>query len=178
MHLNHWDITLILIVSIQATLIAYVRQPQTKALLITFPFPFSVAYLALGHPIDATNMLGLLLLLVFIHAVRWLYIQGKCHIVIAIILGALIYSIIGTVTAKLIPRQEWVFWLATGVTLTIALLLLQYQPHRNETRPSQSITNLNKTSNYHAGNSYTGPNQAVATRIYDNFSDGWRCRGI
>ncbi|MCD6416403.1 MAG: hypothetical protein J7M08_06875 [Planctomycetes bacterium] len=132
MHLNYWDITLLLVVAVQATLLAYVPRPRTKALLLTLPFPFSAAYLALGEPVDATNMFGLALLLLFMHGVRWLHVYGGWHIVVAIVGMALAYGLVGSAAAHVLPRQEWMFWTACAAVLGLGAVLLRLQPRRDE----------------------------------------------
>ncbi len=132
MHLNGWDIALLLVVSVQATLVAYVRQPRSKALLVMFPFPFSVAYLALGRPVDATNVLGLALLLLFIHGVRWLHLHGKRPIVLAIVVAACLYGLLGSAITRVLPRQEWIFWTTCVAVLALGATVLRLQPHRDE----------------------------------------------
>lgn len=127
-----WDIALLLVVSTQATLTAYVRQPQAKALLVTFPFPFSVAFMALGRPLDATNVLGLALLLIFAHGVRWLHVHGKHHIILAIVGAALLYGVLGGAIARVLPAREWVFWAACAVVFFLGAAFLRLQPHRDE----------------------------------------------
>lgn len=130
--MNGWDLVLLLVVSIQATLTAYFRQPWVKALLVTFPFPFSAAFLSVGHPVNATNIIGLLLLTLFAHGVRWLHLHWKHHIIAAIIGAAGLYGLLGGVIARVLPRQEWTFWVACGVVFTLGALVLRFQPHRDE----------------------------------------------
>jgi len=57
-----WDIILIVVVSITGTFAAYIPHPKWKAFLLLIPIPFTLAVLALGRPIDATNMSALLVL--------------------------------------------------------------------------------------------------------------------
>ncbi len=130
--MNPWDIALLLTVSLQATAIAYLRAPRAKALLITFPFPFSLAFMALGRPVDATNMLGLALLLLFMHAVRWFYKGLGRHIILAIVCAALLYGLAGSAIAAIIPRTLSTFWIAAAFIITLALTILRIQPHREE----------------------------------------------
>lgn len=132
MTINLWDLALLVVVSVQATSIAYVRRPRAKALLFGFPFPFSMAFLALGQPVDATNILGLMLLLGFMHAVRWLHVKKGWHIVAAIAAAVIAYALVGAVIAHYIPRKEWIFWVSFGVLATLAFTLLIGQPHRDE----------------------------------------------
>ncbi len=130
--MNDWDIALLIVVSIQATLIAYIRQPRAKALLVSFPFPFSVAYLSLGRPVDATNVLGLALLLLFIHAARWLHVRVKWPIIVAIAGAACLYSLLGGAIARALPREDWTFWAACAAVLALGAIVLRLQPHRDE----------------------------------------------
>jgi len=132
MHLSAWDIALLLVVSLQAALTAYVRHPRRKALLVTFPVPFSLAYLAVGRPVDATNVLGLVLLLLFAHVVRWLHIHAGRHIVFAIASSALLYGLLGGAIARVIPDGRHTFWIACAAVLAGGVLFLHFQPHREE----------------------------------------------
>ncbi len=131
--MNCWDITLLIVVSIQATSVAYARTPQTKALLVTFPLPTSFAYLALGQPVDATNMLGLALLMLFTHIVRWLHVFWNQHIIVAIVCAAFLYTLLGCAIAHLLPCHEnGMFWMASGAVLLLGWALLWFQPPRDE----------------------------------------------
>jgi uncharacterized membrane protein YfcA len=130
--MSNWDIALLIVVSIQATLTAYVREPRAKALLVTFPFPFSVAFLSLGKPVDATNVLGLALLLLFTHAVRWLHARWNWPIVAAIAGAACLYGVLGGLIARALPREDWTFWAACAVVFVLGAALLVFQPHRDE----------------------------------------------
>jgi hypothetical protein len=61
-HLTLWDCLLIAVVSPQVALMAYLHHPRWKAFVLSLPLPFSVASLAVGRPVDATNIIGLILL--------------------------------------------------------------------------------------------------------------------
>lgn len=127
-----WDLALLLVVSAQATAVAWVRRPRLKALVITFPFPFSLAYLALGHRIDATNVLGMLLLLFFFHAVRWLHVAARVPIVAAIAVSALSYCLLGALIAQVTPPSEAAFWVAWVTVMPLGVAGLLLHPHREE----------------------------------------------
>jgi len=127
-----FDVALVIVVSLQATVIAYLRQPRLKAFAYVLPFPFTVATLALGRPVDATNALGLILLVVYIHGVRLLFQRAKLSIVLSIVIAALVYSIAGWLLAPLVPAGDKAFWLAlAGVALLAATLYLGL-PYRQE----------------------------------------------
>ena len=98
-----WDLLLIAAVSVQATVLAYLYHPRWKALVLTLPIPFTMASLALGRPIDATNILGLGLLLLFTHGVRVLHQRLRLPIVAAIVLSALAYCVAGWALAGVPP---------------------------------------------------------------------------
>ena len=76
--LNPWDLLLVIVISVQATVLAYLQQPRWKAFMLSLPVPFTLMVLAAGRPIDVTNVLGLFLLLLFTHGVRWLHIGQSC----------------------------------------------------------------------------------------------------
>jgi hypothetical protein len=131
-HLGPWDLLLIAAVSIQGTVLAYLPDPKWKALLLSLPIPFTIAYLSLGQPVDVTNVIGLLLLLLFINAVRVLHYQLHWSIVPAIVTSALGYCLLGWLLARILPRSEAFFWAATAAVLTIGFVLLKAIPHREE----------------------------------------------
>jgi hypothetical protein len=127
-----WDILLIAVVSLQATVLAYVYHPKWKAFMLSLPIPFTVAVLAVNRPIDATNVLGMTLLLFFTHGVRVLYTGLRVPIVLSIIAAAGSYCLIGTLLATVVPQGETAFWLSCAVTLVLAVVLLRVLPYREE----------------------------------------------
>src|SRR5687767_9145575 len=106
--LTTWDALLIATVSIQSTVLAYVRDARWKAFLLCLPFPFTLAALAVGKPVDSTNVCGLLLILLFFVAVRWLY-KHKVPIVFAIASGTALYSGLAILLAKVLPHDAIAF---------------------------------------------------------------------
>jgi hypothetical protein len=122
MRLNNWDILLIVMVTTQATILAYLQQPRWKAFVLSLPIPFTLMALAAGRPLDATNVLGLFFLLLFTHAVRLLHLRLHVSIIPAIILSALGYCGVGSVAARLLPKTNAVFW----VTWLFVFLLGAY----------------------------------------------------
>ena len=111
---------------------AYVPQPRIKAFAYYLPFPFTVATLSLGRDIDASNVLGLVILNVYIHGVRLLHRELHVPIVVSIALAAAGYSVIGYLLAPVVPSGDVPFWLAlTGVAL-LAGVLYRRLPHREE----------------------------------------------
>jgi hypothetical protein len=127
-----WDLVLLLAVTVQATVLAYLYHPQWKAFMLTLPFPFTAAVMAVGKPVNATNMLGLILLLVFSHCVRILYNNFKMNIFPAIIFSALLYCAAGWFISAFLPENPYSFWISTALVFFIAVAGIVKQPHRDE----------------------------------------------
>ncbi len=100
--LNLLDLLLIIVISVQAAGLVYLRQSGWKAFMLSLPFPFAIMTLALVHPIDATYILGLFLLLLLTHGVRVFYRTFHLPTVPAIALSALGYSLLSWLTVPII----------------------------------------------------------------------------
>jgi len=127
-----YDVLLGAVITLQATALAYLHQPRWKALILTLPFPFTIASLAVGRPIDATNVLGLVLLLVFTNAVRLMHHSLKLPIFAAITAGILLYCGLGIWLAPLVPSTSPMFWASTVFVLLLAAGVLRLMPPRDE----------------------------------------------
>jgi hypothetical protein len=127
-----WDWALVAVVTVQATLLAYLRHPQAKAFLLTLPIPFSLAALSLGRPLDVTNVAGLLTLLAFTHGVRLLHYRLRVPIVPAIAMAAAGYLLAASGLAAILPRTPTAFWLTAGFTFGLGLLMARLFPHVTE----------------------------------------------
>jgi hypothetical protein len=130
--LNPYDILLVIVVSIQAVSLAYMRQPRWKAFLLSLPVPFTLMTLAIGSPIDATNILGLFFLLLFTHGVRVFYKNLGIPIIPAITLAALIYCLLSSLVVPILPRTDTAFWLAWVFTVSLGAFLYLWIPERDE----------------------------------------------
>jgi hypothetical protein len=120
------------VVSLQATLLAYMYDPKWKAFLLSLPVPFTVATLSVGRPVDATNVLGLTLLFLFTQGVRVLHHHLRVPIVLAIIASALSYGFVASELKKVLPRTPIFFWASCIATTILAVYLLKALPHRDE----------------------------------------------
>lgn len=124
-HFTLWDIALIAAVTAMSTAIAYLHAPRWKALLLSLPVPFSLITLSLaqteGRLIEATQVVGLVFLLLYTHGVRWLHCGARMPIVAAILLSAAGYCVGATLLAPVIPRGAAAFWLAAACGLALAL---------------------------------------------------------
>jgi len=127
-----WDVVLVLAVSVQGTIVAYLHKPKWKALLLGVPVPFTIASLALGHDVDATHVTGLLVRLLCLHAVRWLYVGARVPIVAAVALSGVGYCVAGGLLADVMPRTDWMFWTGAGVAFAVALVLRAWMGERAE----------------------------------------------
>ncbi|MBI2438962.1 MAG: hypothetical protein HYV36_09155 [Lentisphaerae bacterium] len=127
-----WDWLLLLVVTLQATVIAYLYRPKWKALALSLPFPFTVAYLALGQPVNATNVSGLALWFGFMHGVRILRQNRRWPIVPTIAAMALAYSGIALALAPVLPASGAAFWLSMVLLLTLACWGFFFLPHQDE----------------------------------------------
>lgn len=132
MMLSKWDVVLIVAVSVQATVLAYLPDPRWKAFLLSLPIPFTLAALSVGRLVDSSNLCGLLLLLLFTHLVRWLHWYTRLPIVSAIALSAITYCLLAIPLAKVVPRTEAGFWLTAGIVMTVGAAVLKCLPPRDE----------------------------------------------
>ena len=132
MNLGPWDLALLVAVSLQCTLIAYLHAPRWKALVLTLPVPFSMATMALGQPVDASHATALLLFVLYANAVRWLHTRARVPIVAAIATAALGYALVGSGLARVLPRTDAAFWAAAGLMLAANLALFAAMPYRWE----------------------------------------------
>lgn len=126
------DLALILGVSLQTTLLAFVHSPGWKAFLYSFPIPFTLANLSLGEPVSVTHAAGMLNLILYLNMVRWLHKGLRMHIVPAIALSAGLYIAVGAGLKVLLPDSGLVFWITVGASAAVAVVLLFALPHRDE----------------------------------------------
>jgi hypothetical protein len=142
MHLTIWDVALILVVSLQSVLMAYIANPRWKAFMLALPFPFTMANLALHTPVDASNALGLVSLVVFTQGVRLLHQRWRLPIVPSIMIGVAAFFAISLSIKALVPGMHTAvtFYASlTGVVIMGAILLKVQppilEPEHRETLP-------------------------------------------
>ena len=130
--MNVWDIALIAVVSVMGTAVAYLRHAEMKATVLMLPVPFSLAILAVGRPLDATNVLSMGLLFGFSLGV-WI-LRAKLHwpIVTAIAVCATGYCLAGAWLTGLDLSGPAVFWASAAFLLASAVVLIRLLPHRDE----------------------------------------------
>lgn len=127
-----WDVVLVVVVSIQATILAYLHHPLWKGFMLLLPIPFTVAFLALGRSVDATNILGLVTLLIYTHGVRLLHDRMGVPIVLAIVLAAGGYCVIGGTVAQLVPPTDSAFAVSVAGSMALGAMLHLLLPDKQE----------------------------------------------
>ncbi len=127
-----WDIALLVGVVGMSVGVAYLYRPAHKALILSLPIPSSLALLSLGENVNASNVLGLTLLLLFTHTVRLLYVNVGIGIVPAIAAGVLVYCALGIGLQKIYPMTQAGFIVALVWNYLLAGLMMRYFPHRDE----------------------------------------------
>lgn len=130
--MDRWDYVLVAAVTLQASLLAYLHAPRWKALVLLIPLPFTVAALAVGRPIDATNVWGLVLLYCFTHAVRLLHYRLRVPIIPAIVAAVLGYCVLGAAAAPLLPKSDAFFWSSVLLVAALAGVALAAFPQPEE----------------------------------------------
>lgn len=133
-----WDVVLLLVVTLQATVHAYIPDAQWKAFVYLLPFPFTAAALAVNHPIDSTNIWALLILLFYTHGVRLLHVNARMPIHRAIALMLLGCAALGLLLAPILTYFQHlfsltlVFWLSCLGILVLSLAVQRVMPVRDE----------------------------------------------
>ncbi len=127
-----WDIALLVLVSSQATLLAYVRHPKWKALIMVLPIPFTLAALAVGAPVNTTHVAALNLLLAYTHAVRVFHDHLRLPIILAIVLAAAGYCVAGALLRDVLPLTDAAFWVTCVLTLLVAAAAHALYPKPDE----------------------------------------------
>jgi hypothetical protein len=123
MTIGRWDILLWVVVSVLGTAVAYLRAPRWKALLVALPLPFTVAVLAVGQPVGTSNVAGLIVLLAFVHAVRWLHDRSGVAIVAAIVIATAGYCLFSLLLKPWLPIGGATFWVTCAASLSVAGVL-------------------------------------------------------
>jgi len=131
-NLGFWDVALLVIVSSQATFLAYLRHPKWKALIMVLPIPFTLASLAVGAPVNTSHVVALNLLLVYTHGVRLLHNKAGIPIIASIAVGAGGYCVAGALLRPVLPLTPQAFWLACGATLLVAIAVHALYPKQDE----------------------------------------------
>jgi hypothetical protein len=120
---NFWDLALVIVVSLQVTAVAYIHAPRWKALILCMPFPFTIIFLGMGRPMDVTNVLGTVALLLYVHCIRWLHQRLRVPIVLSIALSLVVYCLFSWFIVGLVPATTETFWIGAAVVCLFAAVL-------------------------------------------------------
>jgi len=131
-HFEFWDWMLLLAVVFQSSAIAYLYHPKWKALVISLPVPFTMAALSVGQPINAVNVTGAALLIMFFHGVRLLHQNRRWPIVPVIAIMTLAYCLIAMALLRVIPVSGAAFWISLGLLLPLVFWVQSRLPHQDE----------------------------------------------
>jgi hypothetical protein len=135
---HFWDFVLMAVVTLQATVHAYVTDAQMKAFVYLLPFPFTAAVLAIGQPVDSTNVWALLILAFYTHCVRLLYANWRVPIYAAIggtLLGCALLGLVLAPVLDLLQREyslALVFWISCASVLLLSLVIQYFMPARDD----------------------------------------------
>jgi hypothetical protein len=127
-----WETGLVAVVSAQTLAIAYLRHPEWKALVYGLPFPFTFATMVVGRRVDASHVLGLILLMAYVHAVRLLHRRAGWPITLAIATGAALYVGGGAALAPRLSTGDGAFAAAAAAALLVGGLGVWLLPRRAE----------------------------------------------
>jgi hypothetical protein len=130
--LGGWDVALVAAVTGMLAVMALLRAPRRKALVMVFPIPFTIACLSVGRPIDATHVAALSLLFGYTLSVHALHRRAHVPLLPAIALSAAGFVAAATQLNGLLPRDETTFWAALALTLVVGVALLRGLPRRDE----------------------------------------------
>jgi hypothetical protein len=126
------DLALIVTVTAMGVAVAYLRNPEHKATVLMLPVPFTLAMLAVGRPIDATNVIAIPALFGY----SWLVwaLRQRCGfpILAAITVAAGSYCLAGVAASRWMPEGPVAFWTAIGATMIAGVVLVRRLPQRSE----------------------------------------------
>lgn len=127
-----WDWAFIFTSATMGTVVAYLRHPEHKTWPLMLPLPFTVATLAVGRPVDSTNVVALLVMLAYVFAVWGLRTVARWPIVLAIVVAAGGYCLVGAALAPVTPTGDAAFWCVTMVVWLVGVVLIRWLPYRTE----------------------------------------------
>jgi len=127
-----WDATLVVAVTAMVAVMASLRTPRRKALVLAFPVPFTIASMAVGRPLDATHVVALSLLFLYTVGVWALHRRVRVPLLAAIVASVAGFLALATVLNGILPRSEAGFWWAVAATALIGSGLLVTLPVQEE----------------------------------------------
>lgn len=126
------DLALIATVTAMGVAVAYLRNPEHKATVLMLPIPFTLAMLAVGRPIDATNVVAIPALFGYSWLVWALRERCGAPVLTAIAIAAGSYCLAGVAAQRWLPTGPAAFWTAIVVTMLAGVILVRRLPPRSE----------------------------------------------
>lgn len=131
MHLTLVNTVSALAISLIIYCMAVVKSSRVKALVYSLPIPITIALIATGGKVDSSNIIGLLLLCLFLWLVRLLYVY-KLPLLAADVTSAVLYVVVGFALIKGISLSFGVVCLAYTVLWLVFVLI--YRPSKEVQR--------------------------------------------
>ena len=126
------DVALIVTVTAMGVAVAYLENPQHKATVMMLPVPFTLATLAVGRPIDVTNVIAIDAFFGYWLLVWLLRMRLQMPILVAIPLAVFFYCICGLAIAHVPPTGDAVFWITVLATMSVGTALVRFLPPHEE----------------------------------------------
>jgi len=124
------DIAVVVVVTTMGVIIAYLRNPEHKATVLMLPVPFTLTTLAVGRPIDCSNVLAVVACFGYAFFVWLLHERLKLPILAAIAASVAGYCLVGVAVSRFGPAGGTAFWTATAATIVAGVPLVRGLPHR------------------------------------------------
>lgn len=135
MHFSLLNLWSALGIGVVIAAMASVRTVKTKALLYVLPIPISIGLIATHGVVTASNLLGLMLIWVFLFVCWQLADKHRMHIIIADIIAALLYIFLGY---WLVRWVDWPFPAVVALFVTLwGLLVWWMRGHPTREKPAK-----------------------------------------
>lgn len=123
------DIALVVAVTGMAVGMAYLHSPRAKSLVYMLPIPFSLALISTGRGIDATHMVGMGAVWIFLWVVWLLHSVAGLNIIVADLAAIAIHAAGSLALARALPaagsrgEPPW-FWGSCAAVAVVSLCAL------------------------------------------------------
>lgn len=127
-----WDVLLILAVTGMVLVMAVIRAPHRKALVLTVPVPFTLASFAVAEPVGVSHVAALPLLFGYTVVTWWLHRRKGVPVVLAAAVSATGYVAIGALARPHLPASDAWFWTVLAFVLVLGVALRSALPELGE----------------------------------------------
>jgi hypothetical protein len=117
--------------------LAILPSVRAKALLYVFPIPISIGLIATQGKITASNLMGVMLVWVFMWMVKTLVTRARFNIIAADIVAALAYIALGYTLVRLVHLQFWIVLIVFIIVWAVLVGWMHAHPlHDKPFKPS------------------------------------------